>query len=590
MCLFITSATASQSYSSINSPWLRYQTHSLSEQVINVPDIEWQEAISNQLFSVDTKNGVIGWYKTSFKWSKTFNHPALYIKNVHHSDEIWLNGKMIGGLGQLHQAWEFDKIAPHNQYRLYKLNKRLLKNNNQLIIKINLGFGEVNSALYPGGIGFSVDDIAIVEYEKFANVTHQQQLSEVVIDAIVLALGIVDVFLILFLFRRSIHSFPEFKWLLISSTIMLSGVLGVDLLYLLNSSFPYQKWLFIFFMIPVPMLTMMYFASIHQFKREKQLFYFSMLITLIGMLTLIPQLSVEIKNWCWFIWGNAAKGFYFFALCCAIKSVLDKRDGAVSGLLGLLIYIVSIRTQWLPSDLFEHRNIIFGTLFFRYALLFSYIQRINKMSVNYKALSLNSLNLIEEQRNMMARELHDGLGQHLMASKLQLQLAHSSNNKQHLDLVKSEIDNAILLTRQLIKGLHPFNLDNSNIDELITQEVNRLESLYRIKIDIELTYQHIPMTHWVHVIRIIQESITNAYQHGKANQIKVRTKTLGNKIKLYIDDDGCGIKHANDTSEGGFGMTSLAERVAILNGIIAFSRSRLGGLRITIEFPLIKFN
>lgn len=424
----------------------------------------------------------------------------------------------IGGLGLLHEAWEFDKIAPHNQHRLYEINKLLRKNNNELIIKINLGFGSINGALYPGGAGFTVDDIGIVEYEEFTKLTHKQLLNEVVIDAIVLVLGVIDVFLIIFLFRRSIHRFPEFKWLLISSTLMLFGVLGVDLPHLLNVSFPYQKLVFIFLMISIPMLTMMFFSSVHQFKREKQLYYFAIVMTLIGMLTLIPQLSVEAKNWCWWIWGNAAKGFYFFALYCAIRSVSDKREGAISGLLGLLVYIISIRTQWLPNDLFEHRNIILGTLFFRYALLFSYIQRINKMSFNYKVLSINSLNLMEEQRKTMARELHDGLGQHLMASKLQLQLASCSNNKAHLDLVKSEIEHAILLTRQLISGLHPFNLDNSNIDELIDQEVDRLESLYRIKIDVELVCQNIPMTYWVHIIRIIQESIANAYQHGKAGQ------------------------------------------------------------------------
>lgn len=55
----------------------------------------------------------------------------------------------IGGLGLLHEAWEFDKIAPHNQHRLYEINKLLRKNNNELIIKINLGFGSINGALYP---------------------------------------------------------------------------------------------------------------------------------------------------------------------------------------------------------------------------------------------------------------------------------------------------------------------------------------------------------------------------------------------------------------------------------------------------------
>lgn len=576
----------------IDSPWQRYQTNNVSELVIDNADIKWETPSAKLLFDVNASAGVIGWYKTSFSWNGTVSTPALFIKNIHHSDKIWLNGHAIGGEGQLQPAWAFGGVAPHNQHRLYPIDGLLKPNNNELVIKINVGFGNAIGALYPGGIGFSQQHIDIVELSIGQRYGQKMLLSDIVIDTTVLILSLVDLLLIFFLFRQTIHRFPEFKWLFISSALMLAGVLGLDLPYILGVTFEQQKLVFMLLMLTMPLLTMMFFVSIHQDKREKWLLYFGLVITLIGMLTLVPMLPNELKNICWKIWGGFAKGSYVVAFFFAIASVMKKYDGAIAGLLGLVVYMISIRTQWLPNELLEHRNIVIGTLFFRYALLFSYIQRINQMSFNHRVLSKHLLNVVEEQRKMMARELHDGLGQHLTGAKLQLQLAQSLQQDKHINLVKSELDNGISLVRKMINGLHPFNLETKDLNYVVIQDTKRLAILYDITVDVMINGEHIPASSGVHIMRIIQESINNAVRHGRADCINICVKEKNSKVSLIIRDNGIGLNglqegcSPNDSS-GGFGHISLTERVAIINGTISIKNATKGGTKIEIEFPLV---
>jgi signal transduction histidine kinase len=576
----------------IDWTWQRYQTNNVSELVVDNVEIKWETPNANALFDVNASHGVIGWYKTSFNWNDSVSRPALFIKSVHHSDKIWLNGHFIGGLGQLQSAWAFGGIAPHNRHRLYPVDGLLKPNNNQLVIKVNIGFGSATGALYPGGIGFSQEHIEIVELSAGQLNAQNMLLSDIAIDTTVLILSLVDLLLIFFLFRQTIHRFPEFKWLFISSALMLAGILGLDLPYLLNISFEQQKLLFMLLMLTMPLLTMMFFVSLHQDKREKWLLYLGIVITLIGMLTLVPMIPDDLKNMCWKIWGAFAKGFYVVALFCAIASVIKKFDGAMTGLIGLVVYIISIRTQWLPNDLLEHRNIVIGTLFFRYALLFSYIQRINQMSLNHRVLSKHLLNVVEEQRKMMARELHDGLGQHLTGAKLQLQLAQSLQQDKHINLVKSELDNGISLVRKMINGLHPFNLETKDLNYVVIQDTKRLAILYDITVDVMINGEHIPASSGVHIMRIIQESINNAVRHGGADCINICVEEKNSKVSLIIRDNGIGLNglqegsSPNDSS-GGFGHISLTERVAIINGTISIKNATKGGTKIVIEFPLV---
>lgn len=588
IALLVTSGFLSASpINFLDLSWQRYQTNQLSNHVIGNANIPWQQPTQTTLFNINSEYGVVGWFKSSFNYPNPISNPALYIKNIHHSDEVWINGKLVGGTGQLHKPWEFSYIAPHNQLRLYELNDILMPVNNSIVIKVNVGFGEVKGALYPGGIGFSEQSIAIVDATKVQSVVDKQRLNDVFIDASILILSIVDVLLILFLLRHTIHRFPEFKWLIISSIFMLVGVLGLDLPYLMGFAFEQQKLIFMLLMLAMPWLTMMFFISIHQDKRERWFLIGGGIITAIGLLTLVPFIPINIKNICWVIWGFLAKGFYVIALFCAVIGVRKRLVGSVAALIGLLVYMVLIRTQWLPDDFWEHRNIIIGTLFFRYAVLFAYIQRLNTLSVDYQRLSNNMLDTLEEQRKNIARELHDGLGQNLTAAKFQLQLAQSLGHEKHFELVKSELDNGVTLTRKIINGLHLFNLENQTLNEFIVQDTKRLKALYEIDIKTFITGELIPSSSGTHLLRIIQESVSNAVQHGNATQIDIHLGLNNQKVQLMITDDGCGIGESTHSALRGFGHVSIRERVAIINGTISMVNRPQGGTKIHVEFPLV---
>lgn len=567
--------------------WHRYQTDSLDTQVIENANVPWQKTTQSSLFNVNAEYGVVGWFKSSFNYPNPIPNQALYIQNIHHSDEVWINGKLVGSTGQLHKVWEFSYIAPHNQQRLYELKEILMPENNSLLIKINVGFGEVKGALYPGGIGFSEQSIAIVDATKVQSIVDKQRLNDIFIDSSILILSIIDVLLIFFLLRQTIHRFPEFKWLLISSILMLAGVLGLDLPYLMGFAFEQQKLIFMLLMLVMPWLTMMFFISIHQDKREKWLLIAGGVITAIGLLTLVPFIPIDIKNICWVIWGFLAKGFYIIALFCAVVGVRKRLVGSAAALIGLVVYMVLIRTQWLPDDFWEHRNIIIGTLFFRYAVLFAYIQRLNTLSVDYQRLSNNMLDMLEEQRKNIARELHDGLGQNLTAAKFQLQLAQSLGHEKHFEHVKSELDSGVMLTRKIINGLHFFNIENQALNEFITQDAKRLESLYNIDINVVVIDEAIPSSSGIHILRIIQESVNNAVQHGKATHIDIHLTVYNGKVQLIIEDNGEGIGDSKYTASRGFGHVSTKERVAIINGTLAMINMPRGGTKIQVEFPLV---
>ena len=573
----------------LSQPWLFYQSNEVSLNVSDIEKTDWRRQEAGAMFEQNPQHGVVGWYKTTFHWQDNgVEHAALFIKSLHHSDQVWLNGQLIGGLGEVHAPWDFFTVGPRNSPRLYSITKALQQGRNTLVIKLNIGFGNAWGALYPGGLGFNNAEIGIVEMALYQAALQQLSTSSVIKDTIILVLGLVDVFLILFLFRNAIHHFVEFKWLLSSSVLMLACIFGLDLPFVMQFSFRGQQHLMMLSLMALPMLSMMFFLSQHSFKYQRWFTYLGVVSLLLAGCLLLPATPIFIKSIAWTCWGTLAKLFYFIALVCAIKSVLNKQGGSVVQLIGLIVYMVSIRTQWLPFDFFEHRNIVYGTMFFRFSLLLAYFKRIQQMSVNYQRLSHHMLDVVEEQRKMIARELHDGLGQYLTTSKFQLQLAKSTGHNKHLELLKSELQNAIDVLQRLVAGLHPFNLDKFDLHYALQHEAQRLRNLYPLEITLHLDDKEVPKAMEIHLLRIFQESINNAYRHGKASKVAITLVVSKTKISLMIKDNGCGLTLDVKPSAGGFGLISMAERVHLMNGDVCFKNLSAGGCQTVVEIPLAK--
>lgn len=584
-------AWSTDELTAIKGQWQFYQTDNIELDYSDIPANAWQAVQPPKLLSTNAKHGIYGWYQVSFDWSQAANEDwLLYFQSIRYGDETWLNEQQIGGVGAIVAPWDFTTSNPQNMPRKYDIPPNLLRpKNNTLAVKVNLGIGQAWGAMYPGGVGIGGETVGIGKPKTVYNLYTQKVMHSTRFDTVLIVLGLIDIFIIVFLFRKSIHHFQEFWWLLISSLSMLLGSLLLDYYVVLETRPNNLNLLLIVSILVTPFTSALYFQAIYQNLPKRQIVVTAIIWLGLAALIITPNVPASIKEASWLLWTGLAILTYIYCLTSVLNGIRQRYDGAVLQFIGLIIYIFSIRTQWLPNDLFEHRNIIIGTLLFRYALLFSYFQRITRMSNDYKKLSSRLLSTIEQHKKAITRDLHDDLGQHLSAAKLQLLLYHQGDTETSIAFIQQEINAAIRSTREIMEGLHPIFLEQYGFDEALIHETKRLERLYPVII--QLTMGKINPNKWLEkqLFRIIQEALHNAIKHGHASRIQVQLTLNKRHIQLSIIDNGLGFdanKIPEPSMQQGFGMVSLYERVALINGHLQLSCIKPHGVSIKITIPL----
>ncbi len=581
--------------SGTGAQWTYYQSPNAQANLSTLLTSDWKSADVPAIFLKSPKDGIYLWYKREFdigvnELREANKKPlALYIESIRNSDETWLNGSKIGQIGDISPPWDVWQEYPLNLPRVYSIPEGLLKpNNNVLLIKINTGVGDISGTEYFGSVGIT-GSVTIQAESVAKDLQYKSNLKGNNIDVMIIVLGFIDIFLILFLFKSTFHNLPEFRWLLLNSILMISATLILDVFYLNGMKYPIFGVIRYITVFSIPIVTAIYFWSQNKNIPNKVVNAFVVLQTTVGLIVLLPWFPAYFKAIAWKITLLLVVIFFLYSLYSAIRNLRNKQVGSLAQFIGLLIYFLSIRTDIFNIDLFEHRNVFIGALIFRYALLWAYFQRIRHMSACYKTLSKRMLSTIEEKRSDMARELHDGLGQHLASSKFQAQLASVSDDKKHLTQLTDELNLAVGSMHRLVEGLHPMALDRHELPEAIKIEAKRLAKTYSITINTDLDEQNLPKEIEIHLFRIYQEAVSNAVRHGKATKIQVQLKSLSNKVQFSIHDNGSGYKKVDKTpeeKEGGFGLISLQERVNLIGASYQHTSSAKKGTKLTIEISL----
>lgn len=202
---------------------------------------------------------------------------------------------------------------------------------------------------------------------------------------------------------------------------------------------------------------------------------------------------------------------------------------------------------------------------------------------------------ILEERNRLAREIHDTLAQGLSALSLNLEtieaLAESNNGDKKLF---AQIQKAKKITRESLEEARRSVLDLSAgpLQEhglLDALEILLNESCTSAQIEYDLTIigNLIPLgvRKETGIYRIVQEALNNALKHAIANYILVELTTEENQIKLIIQDDGNGFDPQN-IQAGSFGLNSIAERAKLLRASHQIQSTPGEGTRIEIKIPI----
>ncbi len=215
----------------------------------------------------------------------------------------------------------------------------------------------------------------------------------------------------------------------------------------------------------------------------------------------------------------------------------------------------------------------------------------NKESELRRALR-RAVELQEDERKRVARELHDEVGQALTSILIRLKtLQEEADNKatsDRLDDLRSLTAQTIEGLRRLAMDLRPAALDSLGIVPALqwyTQQCAERTGLV-INFTSSVKFERLALETELILYRIAQEGITNAIWHGKAKIIDIILERNQNRILLTITDNGKGFNPI--ATNHGLGLVGIRERVELLNGNFNVKTSPGTGTRLLIEIPIKK--
>jgi two-component system, NarL family, sensor histidine kinase UhpB len=206
---------------------------------------------------------------------------------------------------------------------------------------------------------------------------------------------------------------------------------------------------------------------------------------------------------------------------------------------------------------------------------------------------------IEAERRLIARELHDELGQSVTAMRsMALSIAarmhgRDAESERAARLIADESLRLYDAMHGIIPRLTPLVLDNLGLAEALRDLVERTERSQagvQVPLDVDLGAAAIPAEASLALFRAAQEGLTNALRHGRATRIELTLRAAGGAVTLDVVDDGSGFSSggagARPAVTGHHGLRWLAERAESLGGSFGIGAGPDGGVRLQMRLPL----
>jgi PAS domain S-box-containing protein len=217
-----------------------------------------------------------------------------------------------------------------------------------------------------------------------------------------------------------------------------------------------------------------------------------------------------------------------------------------------------------------------------------------------RRLSGRILQVQDEERRKMARDLHDSLGQYLVMLKFSidacLRNAASDSSRELLLQSKETVEQCISETRTMSYLLHPPLLDESGLASAVRWYVEGFAARSGIAVDLKAprTIPRFQNEIETALFRILQESLTNVHRHSQSKRVDITISSDHHTVSLMVRDYGCGIPLARirtfrDLGTGmGVGLGGMRERVREVGGTLRIEPGEGCGTVISVEIPLIE--
>jgi len=200
---------------------------------------------------------------------------------------------------------------------------------------------------------------------------------------------------------------------------------------------------------------------------------------------------------------------------------------------------------------------------------------------------------IVEERQRLARELHDAVSQQLFAISMTATAVGRTLEKdfdkaqRQIALIEEMSAVAQSEMRALLLHLRPVYLDGKGLEQGLQELIREL----KVKVPIEIQFEMDPDVHLLkgvenHLFRIVQEAISNTLRHAKAERLEIRLHRRGDTVRMTLRDDGIGFE-MDESKKTSYGLSNMQERIEETGGSIQFITAPGKGTRIEITVPLV---
>lgn len=199
----------------------------------------------------------------------------------------------------------------------------------------------------------------------------------------------------------------------------------------------------------------------------------------------------------------------------------------------------------------------------------------------------------EDERKRIAREIHDELGQNLLALRIDIAMLHARTGSTHPKLNKrvhgvlEQIDNTMKAMRAIINNLRPTVLD-LGLNAAIEWQVKDFQRRTGIACELVMDEAELVVddNRATALFRILQESLNNVFRHARATRTRIEVVKQGDQVMMKVSDDGVGIFPGCRRKANSFGLVGIKERISTLGGEFTVDTAQNKGTSLIVSIPL----
>jgi signal transduction histidine kinase len=225
------------------------------------------------------------------------------------------------------------------------------------------------------------------------------------------------------------------------------------------------------------------------------------------------------------------------------------------------------------------------------------ISEAESLNIQLRRLTAHLQNIREEERKLIAREMHDELGQLLTGFKMDIQLLKNQlpaydkgRVAEHIQSMTGLIDDAIRFVRRLSSQLREGPLEDLGLIAAIQWYIKEFTRRYNIPVIFNCSHTELKLLPAVKtgLFRICQESLTNIARHSHATQVQIDLEVSDDELSLVITDNGKGFVTDAHGNTGSLGLLGMNERALMIGATLSLQSAVGKGTVVKVAFPIGK--